>query len=208
MLSASLAAGMGCAELVDACCVVQRHGKPIDQSEHHNIGVTNEQAFLTYSTEKLRQYADRIFVCLDQLTPEQIWARGSENENAVGNLVLHLGGNVRQWIGSGVAGRANIRDRDAEFTARGQVDAQELRLLLRSTIDDAVAVIQKLTTERLSEMIRVQAYEVSVLEAVYHVVEHFSQHTGQIIFATKLFTGTDLGFYRHLSNLAHTEQTP
>ena len=169
--------------------------------------MSNEQAFLTYSAEKLRQYADRIFVCLDQLTPEQIWARGSENENSVGNLVLHLAGNVRQWIGSGVAGRASIRDRDAEFAARGHVDVQELRVLLRTTIDDAVAVIQKLTAERLSEMIRVQVYDVSVLEAVYHVVEHFSQHTGQIIFATKLVTGSDLGFYRHLSNLADTEQT-
>ena len=170
--------------------------------------MTNEQIFLTHSSEKLKQYTDRIFVCLDQLTPEQIWARGSENENAVGNLVLHLAGNVRQWIGSGVAGRENIRDRDAEFAARGQADAKELRVLLQSTIDDAVAVIQKLTAKQLSEMIRVQVYDMTVLEAVYHVVEHFSQHTGQIIFATKLFTGTDLGFYRHLSNLADTEQTP
>jgi uncharacterized damage-inducible protein DinB len=115
--------------------------------------VSNEQTFLTYSAEKLRQYSDRIFVCLDQLTPEQIWARGSENENAVGNLVLHLSGNVRQWIGSGVGGRVNIRDRDAEFAAPGEVDGQQLRVLLRSTIDEAVAVIQKLTAERLAEMI-------------------------------------------------------
>jgi uncharacterized damage-inducible protein DinB len=168
----------------------------------------NEQAFLAYSAEKLRQYTDRIFVCLDQLTPDQVWARGTENENAVGNLVLHLAGNVRQWIGSGVAGRENLRDRDSEFAARGGSDPHALRELLRTTVDDATAVIEKLTPERLAETIRVQAYDVTVLQAVYHVVEHFSQHTGQIIFATKLFTGGDLGFYRHLSKLKHTEQTP
>jgi uncharacterized damage-inducible protein DinB len=170
--------------------------------------VRNEQAFLTYSAEKLRQYTDRISVCLEQLTPEQVWARGSDNENAVGNLILHLAGNVRQWIGSGVAGRENVRDRDSEFAARGRVSSDELRTLLRTTVDEAVAVIEKLTPDRLGETIRVQSYDVTVLQAVYHVVEHFSHHTGQIIFATKLLTGGDLGFYRHLSNLSHTEQTP
>jgi uncharacterized damage-inducible protein DinB len=170
--------------------------------------VRNEQAFLTYSAEKLRQYTDRILICLEQLTPEQIWTRGSENENAVGNLVLHLAGNVRQWIGSGVAGRENVRNRDSEFAARGQVRRDDLRALLQTTVDEAVAAIEKLTPERLAETIRVQGYDVTVLQAVYHVVEHFSHHTGQIIFATKLFTAGDLGFYRHLSNLAHTEQTP
>jgi uncharacterized damage-inducible protein DinB len=170
--------------------------------------VANEQTFLSYSTEKLRQYADRISVCLDKLTPEQIWSRGSDNENAVGNLVLHLAGNIRQWIGSGVAGRENVRDRDAEFAARGGSDSHSLRELLRTTVDDATAVIETLTPERLSETIRVQGYDVTVLQAVYHVVEHFSQHTGQIIFATKLLTGGDLGFYRHLANLSHIERTP
>ncbi len=168
----------------------------------------NEEAFLAYSAEKLRQYTDRILICLDRLTPEQIWARGSDSENAIGNLVLHLSGNVRQWIGSGVAGRENVRDRDAEFAARGEANAETLRALLRTTVGEAIEVIGKLTPERLAETIRVQGYDVTVLQAVYHVVEHFSQHTGQIIFATKLFTGGDLGFYRHLANLAHAEQTP
>ena len=170
--------------------------------------MSNEQTFLSYSTEKLKQYTDRICACLDQLTPDQIWRRGSENENAVGNLVLHLAGNVRQWIGSGVAGQENIRDRPAEFASLGGVGAHDLRMQLRSTVDDAVATIHNLTAERLADRVRVQGYDVSVLEAVYHVVEHFSQHTGQIIFATKLLRGGDLGFFRHLSDLAHTERTP
>lgn len=136
---------------------------------------------------------ERIEDCLARLTPEQIWARGGESENAVGNLVLHLCGNVRQWILSGV------RQRDEEFAARGGIGAEELAARLRETIQEATAVLESLPLERLTERVRIQNYDVTVLEAIYHVVEHFSGHTGQIIFATKLFTGNDLGYYRHLS---------
>ena len=166
----------------------------------------NEEAFLIYSVEKLRQYTDRICLCLDKLTPEQVWARGSENENAVGNLVLHLAGNVRQWIGYGIAGRENIRDRDSEFDARqGTVALGEL---LRSAVGEAVAVIEALTPERLAQTTNVQGYDVTVLQAVYHVVEHFSHHAGQVLFATKMLTGDGLGFYRHLQSASHGERTP
>ena len=88
--------------------------------------------FLKYSTGKLNQYESRIETCLDKLTCEQIWARGAENQNAVGNLVLHLCGNLGQWILSGVGGAPDHRDRDAEFAARGDVGAGELKLRIRS----------------------------------------------------------------------------
>jgi uncharacterized damage-inducible protein DinB len=168
----------------------------------------NEEAFLIYSVEKLRQYADRICACLDKLTPEQVWARGSENENAVGNLVLHLAGNVRQWIGFGIAGQENIRDRDSEFAARGDAGSGELGALLRGAVDEAIAVIGALTPERLAETTNIQGYDVTVLQAVYHVVEHFSHHAGQILFATKMLTVDGLGFYRHLQAAKHGERTP
>ncbi len=166
----------------------------------------NEEAFLSYSVEKLGQYTDRISVCVDKLTPEQLWARGSENENAMGNLVLHLAGNVRQWIGHGIAGRENVRDRDSEFAARR--DGGELRPLLRNAVNEAIAVIAALTPERLAETKNVQGYDVTVLQAVYHVVEHFSHHAGQILFATKMLTADDLGFHRHLHGAKHGGQTP
>jgi uncharacterized damage-inducible protein DinB len=166
----------------------------------------NEEAFLIYSVEKLRQYTDRICRCLDKLTPEQVWARGSENENAAGNLVLHLAGNVRQWIGYGIAGRENIRDRDSEFAARSGTG--ELSVHLRGAVDEAIADIQSLTPERLAETTNVQGYDVTALQAVYHVVEHFSHHAGQILFATKMLTGEGLGFYRHLQSPKHGERTP
>ena len=154
--------------------------------------------------------AGRIETCLNGLTEEQIWARASENENAIGNLVMHLSGNVRQWIVSGVGVRPDTRQRDAEFAARGGAGGGgELAARLKETVEEAAAVLAETTPERLGERIVVQHYDVTVMEAIYHVVEHFSGHTGQIIFATKMLTGADLGFYRHLREAkAHGEKAP
>ncbi|MFN3322989.1 MAG: DinB family protein [Bryobacteraceae bacterium] len=168
---------------------------------------TNDQIFLEFSTNKLEQLASRIEDCLGRLSDEQVWTRHSENENSAGNLVLHLCGNLRQWIGTGVAGMPNVRDRDAEFAARGGLSREQLRARLSDTVREAGKAIRATPAERLSETINVQGYEVTVLEAIYHVVEHFAQHTGQIIFLTKLLTGRDLGYYGHLSQ-QHTETTP
>ncbi len=164
--------------------------------------------FLKYSTDKLKQYESRIETCLDKLSYNQIWARDTEKQNAVGNLVLHLCGNLGQWILAGVAGEPDLRDRDAEFAARGDVSADELKQRIRRRVDETVAVIAALTPEQLMERTVVQGYDVSKLHAVYHVVSHFSEHAGQIIFATKLFTSDDLGFYRHLANPLHGGGTP
>ncbi|HVN04698.1 MAG TPA: DUF1572 family protein [Bryobacteraceae bacterium] len=165
--------------------------------------------FLDYSARKLRQHTGRIEDCLGRLSHDQIWARGSGTENAVGNLVLHLCGNVRQWIVAGVGGRPDIRQRDAEFAAQGGITGSELGARLRDIADEAVAVIEALPPARLTERLTIQNYGVTVLEAVYHVVEHFSGHAGQILFATKMLTGEDLGYYRHLQGAGrHTERTP
>jgi uncharacterized damage-inducible protein DinB len=155
--------------------------------------------FLECSIRRLSELTPRIETCLGKLTPEQVWARGGENENAIGNLVLHLCGNVRQWIISGVGGQPDARDRDEEFAARGGASIAELGARLRQTVNEATAVIAAVTPERLAEPLEIQGSKVTVLEAIYHVVDHFSMHTGQILFATKIFTGADLGFYRHLS---------
>jgi len=167
-----------------------------------------EQDFLKYSADKLEQLSGRIQDCLGRLSSDQIWLRRSDNENAVGNLVLHLCGNLSQWIGSGVAGKPDTRERDAEFAARGAVTAADLAERLRRTVAETMATIRTVPAERLSDKIMVQKYDVTVLYAIYHVVEHFAQHTGQIIFATKLLTGQDLGYYNHLNQPKHFETTP
>jgi uncharacterized damage-inducible protein DinB len=170
--------------------------------------MTAEQIFLSYSTGKLTQYAGRIASCLDRLDDEQIWARSSDANNAIGNLVLHLCGNVRQWIAFGVAGRSDSRDRDSEFSASGGTSRAHLKARLTETVFDAVEIIASLEPGQLTRTTRVQGYTLSVLEAIYHVTEHFSHHTGQIIFATKAISGDDLGFYRHLGQAAHSEKVP
>jgi len=167
-----------------------------------------EDIFLKYSADKLEQLAGRIQDCLGRLTYDQIWLRNSDNANSVGNLVLHLCGNVRQWIGFGVGGQPDLRDRDSEFAARGGFQPAELSERLQATISDAAGIIRSLAPERLLETRIIQKYDVTEMEAIMHVVEHFGQHTGQIIFATKLLTGQDLGYYKHLSQPAHFETTP
>jgi uncharacterized damage-inducible protein DinB len=157
-----------------------------------------DRLFLDFSADKLQELASRIASCLDRLSEEQVWARGQENENAIGNLVLHLCGNVRQWIISSIGGEPDHRHRSAEFAARGGKTKAQLLEQMRTTVEQAVAVIRVLPAERLTERRVIQGYEDSVLGAIYHVVEHFSMHTGQIIFATKMLTSADLGFYRHL----------
>jgi uncharacterized damage-inducible protein DinB len=160
--------------------------------------MSNEENFLKFSCEKLTHLNARIETCVSKLTPQQIWTRGAENENAVGNLVLHLAGNVRQWILCGVGGAEDRRDRDSEFDARSGENVLER---LRGAVDEAVALLAALPHSKLGEQKTIQKhYHVTVLEAIYHVVEHFSMHTGQIMFATKLLTGEDLGFYGYLKS--------
>lgn len=167
--------------------------------------MSNDAEFLKFSSETLTKLYSRIETCVSRLTPEQIWMRGGENDNAVGNLVLHLAGNVRQWILSGVGGAEDHRDRNSEFDARSGENVLDR---LRPVVQEAAALIASLPHEKLSERKTIQKhYDVSVLEAIYHVVEHFSMHTGQIMFATKLLTGSDLGFYSYLRTGAATADT-
>ena len=169
---------------------------------------TAESVFLDFSIRKLEQSLSRIRECAGKLSNEQIWMRNGDHENAVGNLLLHLSGNVRQWIITGISGQPDARARDREFAARGDIEPAELMRRLEATVAEAVATLKTLKPERLMEMYQPQKYRVTILEGIYSSVEHFAQHTGQIIFATKLITGQDLGFYKHLNQPTHAEKTP
>src|SRR4029077_5414008 len=117
--------------------------------------------------------------------------------------------NVRQWILAGVGGEPDHRDRDSEFEARSGLDPQKTKAKARSTVEEAAGLLRALPPARLTEIIRPQGYEGTVLASIYHVVEHFAGHAFQIMFATKLLTGGDLGFYTHLSRAqAHQEKIP
>ncbi len=164
--------------------------------------------FIDCSIRKLEQQADRIRVCLGQLNEAQIWRRTGEHENAIGNLVLHLAGNVRQWILTGLGGAPDHRVRDVEFSTRQGPSSQELADAMLRAVEEAAALLPSLTEEQLSRTYQIQNYHVSGVEMVLHVVEHFSYHAGQIIFATKAMTGADPAFYQHLNAPRHNEKTP
>ena len=148
--------------------------------------------FLDHSTKKLDQMETHLAVCLGKLTDEQVWRREAAHENTIGNLVLHLCGNMRQWIMHGVGGAPDVRVRDAEFSASGRYSADELVTLFRSTAAEAKAIIAALPHERLTERITPQGRDVSVLDAIYQVVGHVQMHVGQIILLTKRYAAQDL----------------
>jgi uncharacterized damage-inducible protein DinB len=160
------------------------------------------QLFLAYSSSRLQQFSSHIEKCLIQLTDEQVWARGGENENSVGNLLLHLHGNMRQWIVAGVGQEADTRRRDDEFSERGGLTSIDLTERLMTLVKQATAVIDSVSVQRLSERLVIQGYDVSVLDAIYHVVEHFAMHTGQIIFMTKMLTGKTTGLNHDVQSAA------
>ena len=136
----------------------------------------------------------RIAGCLRELSAEQIWWRPNPASNSVGNLVLHLEGNVRQWIVSGLGGTPDRRSRDLEFSEAGPIPSRTLIAHLRRAVTDAGRVMGELDGEALARNYSIQGFRVTGLRAVFHVAEHFSHHTGQIILLTKLLVGKDLKF--------------
>ncbi len=138
----------------------------------------------------------RIRRCLAELSPAELWQRPNEGSNSVGNLVLHLAGNVRQWIASGLGGAPDRRERSREFAERGPIPAAELLARLEAALAEAGAALDRADPERLLDPRRVQGFEETGLSILVHVVEHFSYHTGQIAWAVKAWKGVDLGFYR------------
>ncbi|MEZ5963269.1 MAG: DinB family protein [Planctomycetota bacterium] len=142
----------------------------------------------------------RIAACLARLDEAQVWSRPNPACNAIGNLLLHLEGNVRQWILLTLGGRAGARDRPAEFAARGEPDAPDKDALvaaLASTVRDAVAVVESASAAHLLAIHPFQngKFPGSGVAGVLHVMEHFSGHAYQIYDRTKQLTGQDLRFY-------------
>jgi len=153
------------------------------------------QAFIDQSRRLLTgSYLPRIETAVAGVTTEHVWWRANPQSNSIGNLILHLNGNVRQWIISGLGGEKDVRKRQREFAAQSGADVSDLLRELRTTVDGADRVLANVAPSILLERRRIQSYDVSVMQAIYAVVEHFSMHTGQIILLAKTFKG-DLGFY-------------
>ena len=152
-------------------------------------------AMIALSRRYLREYLTKIRLAVSVLDEHVVWARPNEASNSIGNLMLHLAGNARQWIVSGVGGARDVRDRQSEFDRRAPVSITMLIDRLEQTISDVDRVPASLTPADLQTRRVIQANDVSVLEAIYHVVEHFSMHTGQIILLAKADQPDRVRFY-------------
>src|SRR3982751_4759685 len=153
------------------------------------------EMLIALSRRYLREYLTKIRLAVSVLDDDIIWARPNESSNSIGNLMLHLAGNARQWIVSGVGGARDVRDRQSEFDQRTPVSITMLIDRLEQTISDVDRVLASLTAADLQTRRVIQANDVSVLEAIYHVVEHFSMHTGQIILLAKADQPDRVRFY-------------
>ena len=154
-------------------------------------------AFLRQSRLYLTShYLPKIQAAVETLDEGDLWWRPNPASNSVGNLLLHLAGNLRQWLVSAVGGAPDRRDRGAEFAAADGADRRTLLAGLTEAVSEADAVLARTNPVALDQRRRIQGRDVSVFEATYHVVEHFAMHTGQILYIAKLRTGRDLGFYR------------
>jgi len=164
----------------------------VTKTDDHAIA----RAFLARASEFiLGDYLPKIERCLENLTDEQIWWRANEESNSIGNLILHLCGNAKQWIVCGVGSAPDNRNRDSEFEQRNVIARDDLVALLRSTLSDVHTTLQSVDPSTLLDFRKIQGNDVDILEAIFHVTEHFSMHAGQIFLLTKLLTGTDLSFY-------------
>jgi uncharacterized damage-inducible protein DinB len=129
----------------------------------------------------LDDYLPRIRMAVTPLHETDLWWRPVEGSNSIGNLILHIEGNARQWLLGGVAQLANIRDRDSEFTASGGLSRQQLLDQLTESFHAIDAALRPLTDDDLNQPRTIQGASTTVFSAIYHVVEHVSMHTGQII---------------------------
>jgi uncharacterized damage-inducible protein DinB len=150
----------------------------------------------------LTEYRTKIRLAVDALPEDALWWRANDQSNSVGNLLLHLAGNVRQWMVSGLGGAPDIRHRSAEFAAQSGPPRAELLANLNRTLDDVERVLHGLAPDALLEPRTIQGRDVTVLDAIFICVEHFSMHLGQIILLAKLRAPGAVQFYEDAGGLA------
>lgn len=153
------------------------------------------QEFRKEVAGRMEENIPRIQRCLNELDESEIWQRPNAASNSMGNLVLHLCGNIRQYIISSLGGNPDLRDRDAEFVAQGGHTRQELWEKLHETLQTALQIIRDTSDEEMMRTRSVQGFRQTGLAICLHVCEHLSYHTGQMVFWVKLLKDKDLAFY-------------
>jgi uncharacterized damage-inducible protein DinB len=145
--------------------------------------------FLDYSCERFARELERVHLCFDQIDDSDAWRHPAEGCNSIGNIVVHLCGNIGQWMTSVANGQADTRDRHNEFIDRSELTKADLLAKLDETVEAAVSTIRGLDPTRLPERLVIQDFDVSVLTAIFETERHFAEHVGQIAFITKMLRG-------------------
>jgi len=165
--------------------------------------MTTAEAFLKEARFFLgTEYRTQLRLAVEALQEDDVWWRANDQSNSAGNLLLHLNGNVRQWILGGVGRQANDRHRAAEFAATSGPPKVALLADLDRTFDEVDRVLAGLSDADLLEQRTIQGRDITVLGAIFHVVEHFSGHLGQIILIAKLRAPGAINFYEDAGGLA------
>ncbi|NND05120.1 MAG: DUF1572 family protein [Saprospiraceae bacterium] len=156
---------------------------------YHQLLITEVDRRLIQECQK------RTLHCLDQLTEEQIWHKPNKHSNSMGNLVLHLCGNIKQWLHATLGNVEDNRQRQAEFDERGPISRDVLKQMVISLMQESARVLHSLTAEDLLKRYRVQGFEESGVAILVHVTEHFSYHVGQLTYYVKAVKDMDMGYY-------------
>ena len=154
--------------------------------------------FINESCTYLALNLPRVKKCIELLTEDEIWHNPGTHTNSIANLILHLKGNITQYILSGLGGIRDTREREKEFTTKSGHTGDELYQMLETTVLEANKVLENLPVEMLTANYTVQGFTITGIGIIVHVTEHFSYHTGQIAFLTKYLKDEDLGFYSGL----------
>ncbi len=154
----------------------------------------------------MNESLDRIDLCLSQLDKQEIWQRPNSSSNAIGNLIIHLCGNITQYIISSLGGKPDDRVRDLEFDSKRDESSEKLLMQLEEVIKEATTIIEGQTREQLLRVRKVQGFTLSGVAILIHVVEHLSYHTGQIVYVTKQLKDIDLKLYGDIDLNAKNEE--
>lgn len=153
------------------------------------------QDFKENTCYRLDESTRMIQIAFEKINEQQVWQRPNNSSNSLGNQILHLCGNMTQYVISSLGEQEDRRDRDAEFNARDGYTKEILTDKLQTTVNQVKEVIQNATEEQLLKKRHVQGFHFSGMGCVIHAVEHYSYHTGQIAFWVKELINQPLGFY-------------
>lgn len=148
------------------------------------------------------EYRAKLHAAVAALPADRVWWRPNAESNSAGNLLVHLAGNLQQWIVEGVGGVPFERHRSREFAMRDGADAATLVEALDRVLDDVDRVLAAVDPGRLTEPRRIQGRDLTIFDAIYHVVEHFAYHLGQIVWIAKVHAPGAIQFYEDAGGLA------